>query len=215
LLAILDAQEEERRRISESLYIVIGQRLYATKLNMDQVALQAPKKPIETVKKLLNQAIDETRRVSHELVPILLKDFGLKEALLDLCSKYDNSSFRISCQVNGLQQRLETYQEVALYRISQELINNIVKHAQANSASLRLSTQEKNVLLQVRDNGKGFNPETGQTKGIGLRSIKDRVKLLNGTFSITKPETGNGTLIAIRKPHLYKYSSACSVIVAH
>lgn len=206
LLAILEAQEEEKRRIAEALHNGIGQILYATKLNLDRAALpglqQRGPEPeaLQTTKELLSEAIRETRRVSHDLVPLLLKDFGLEDAVQDLCSKYEGSSLYVSCQVEGLRQRLEGHLEVALYRISQELINNIVRHAGAVRAALELRRQQDHVLLQVRDNGKGFSYEESKNKGIGLRSIQDRVRLLNGSLAITKPRSGKGTLVTIHIP---------------
>ncbi|RDV11322.1 PAS domain-containing protein, partial [Pontibacter diazotrophicus] len=199
LLAILEAQEEERRRISESLHNGIGQLLYATKLNLDQVARQVPESAVKRTEELLTEAINETSRVSHELVPIVLKEFGLEEALHDLCRRYDQSSFHIRCQVEGLEGRLESYLELALYRISQELVNNIVKHAQATEASLQFSRKRKQVVLQVRDNGRGFRYKKSETTGLGIRTIEDRVKLLNGSLAITSPKAG-GSSITIKVP---------------
>lgn len=201
LIAVLEAQEEERRRISESLHNGVGQILYATKLNLERVTqLSETKEALQTVGELLSEAIKETRRVSHELVPVLLNDFGLKEALQDLCRKYENCSLFLRCQIEGLHEGLEPYLEVALYRISQELINNIVRHSEATAASLMFNIQEEQINLEVRDNGKGFIYQEGKTKGIGLQSIENRVKLLNGTLSITTPKTGKGTLVTITVP---------------
>lgn len=199
LLAILEAQEEERRRISESLHNGLGQLLFATKLNLDRVARQVPESAVKRTEELLTEAINETSRVSHELVPIVLKEFGLKEALHDLCRRYDQSSFHIHCQVEGFEERLESYLELALYRISQELVNNIVKHAQATEAHLQLFRKREQIVVQVRDNGKGFRYKKIERNGLGLRTIEDRVRLLNGNFAITSPKTG-GTSITINIP---------------
>jgi PAS domain S-box-containing protein len=200
LLAILNAQEEERRRISESLHNGVGQILFATKLNLDQVARLVPSQAIKTTEKLLEDAIIETRRVSHELVPVILKDFGLREAIQDICNIYNQKSLQVHCRLEGLKERLESYLELAVYRISQELLNNVVKHAQATEATLHLSKRADHMILQVQDNGIGLTKEEIKTKGIGLRTIRDRVKLLNGTVSITSPKAGKGTLITIRIP---------------
>ncbi|QCR22381.1 PAS domain S-box protein [Pontibacter sp. SGAir0037] len=199
LLAILEAQEEERRRISESLHNGVGQILYATKLNLDQVAQKVPKELIQQTENLLKEAIAETRRVSHELVPIILNDFGLEKAMESLCQQYDQSLFQVNCEVD-LEERLASYLEIALYRISQELLNNVVKHAQATQADILLVQEDGEIILKVRDNGQGMKQESGKKKGIGLRSIADRVKLLNGTFLITESKTGRGTLATVRIP---------------
>ncbi|PSR51845.1 hypothetical protein AHMF7605_28435 [Adhaeribacter arboris] len=82
---------------------------------------------------------------------------------------------------------LESYLELAMYRICQELLTNVTKHAEATSVDILLMQEEGELILKVRDNGKGINPEPGKKSGIGLRTIQDRIKLLNGTFAINTP----------------------------
>jgi len=206
LLTILEAQEEERRRISESLHNGVAQILYATKLNLgramehDAERGQEDTPQLQMVEDLLTEAINETRRVSHELMPMLLQEFGLKVALESMCQKFEDSSLFMQCKVEGLEQRLEPYLEIALFRMGQELVNNIVRHSKATAASLTLTKVGDQILLQARDNGQGMKSAPGNFKGIGLKSIQDRVKLLNGTLSISAPTSGKGTLITIQVP---------------
>jgi signal transduction histidine kinase len=206
LIGILEAQEEERRRISESLHNGVGQVLYATKLNLDQVVQTLPpasrqdNQALEKTQHLLNDAIQETRRVSHELVPMVLRDFGLVYGIKDLCRKFNGGALELECEIEGFEEKLESYMVIALYRISQELINNIVKHAQATRAKLVLEQEQGEITLKVWDNGQGFPLERGKKKGIGLQTISDRVKLLNGTLALSTPDTGRGTLIHIKIP---------------
>ncbi|WP_394336245.1 PAS domain-containing sensor histidine kinase [Adhaeribacter arboris] len=200
LLGILAAQEEERSRISESLHNGVGQLLYATKLNLDQVAPHVSSDIIKITKKLLDEAIQETRRVSHELVPIVLKDFGLTRAVEDLCKQYRQSSIEVNCDAEEMEYPLESYLELAMYRICQELLTNVTKHAEATSVDILLMQEEGELILKVRDNGKGINPEPGKKSGIGLRTIQDRIKLLNGTFAINTPAGGKGTQITVQIP---------------
>ncbi|WP_207435770.1 PAS domain S-box protein [Sabulibacter ruber] len=206
LLAILEAQEEERRRISESLHNGVAQILYATKLNLGRAKEQdvesgkEENQPLQTVEDLLTEAINETRRVSHELVPMLLQEFGLQVALESMCRKFEESALFLQCKVEGLEQRLEPYLEIALFRMSQELVNNIVKHSGATAATLSICKEGEQVLLQAKDNGRGIQNVAANLKGIGLRSIQDRVKLLNGTLTVSAPKSGKGTLITIKVP---------------
>lgn len=200
LLGILDAQEEERRRIAESLHNGVGQLLYATKLKMERVATLVPREVIEETAQLLGEAIRETRRVSHELVPVMLQDFGLAQAIEDMCRKYGPTTFQTTCEVVGLDNRLEPYLEVALYRIAQELLTNVAKHAEATRADLLLVQEESEIVLKVRDDGRGFGPEAAHADGIGLRTIRDRVHLLNGTFAIEANPAGQGTQVTVRLP---------------
>ncbi|MGV3539509.1 MAG: PAS domain S-box protein, partial [Rufibacter sp.] len=206
LLAILEAQEEERRRISESLHNGVAQILYATKLNLGRARehnLETGKienQLLQTVEDLLTESIQETRRVSHELVPMLLQEFGLKVALESMCQKFEVSALFLRCEVEGLEQRLEPYLEIALFRMSQELVNNIVKHSGATAATITLRQKGNQILLQAKDNGRGIQKVSANQKGLGLRSIQDRVNLMNGTLSISTPKTGKGTLITIQVP---------------
>ncbi|MGI4871175.1 MAG: CheR family methyltransferase [Janthinobacterium lividum] len=200
LLGILDAQEEERRRIAESLHNGVGQLLFATKLNLDQVATLVPPEAIKGANLLLAEAIQETRRVSHELVPLTLNNYGLAKSIQDLCQKYSQTRIRINCEVVGLEGRLESYLEVAVYRICQELLTNVTKHAEATNADILLVQEDGEITLKVRDNGQGISSEPGKSTGIGLRTIKDRVNLLNGTFSLHTPDTGIGTQVTIQIP---------------
>jgi signal transduction histidine kinase len=200
LLGILDAQEEERRRIAESLHNGVGQLLFATKLNFDRVATLVPKEVFQGANQLLAEAILETRRVAHELVPITLNELGLAKSIQDLCQKYSKTRIRIQCEIVGLESRLESYLEVAVYRICQELLTNVTKHAEATTADILLVEEDSEITLKVRDNGKGISQEPNKLAGIGLRTIQDRIKLLNGTFSLHIPDTGIGTQITIRIP---------------
>jgi PAS domain S-box-containing protein len=212
LAAIMEAQEEERRRISESLHNGVGQLLYATKLNLSGVKLDpipAQKAQVaEALKQtdgLLTEAIVEIRRVSHELVPILLKDFGLKLAMEEFCNRFGRTGIKFDCHC--LPERLSPLLEMAIYRISQELVNNIVKHSGATRATLEVNKDQKFVYLDARDNGKGMDQNIlnlknsdrpWTSKGIGLRTIWDRVRLLNGTLEMDS--TPEGTLISICLP---------------
>jgi PAS domain S-box-containing protein len=208
LHAILEAQEEERRRISESLHNGVGQLLYATKLNLVGVNLNAsPEQQLQAAEALkrtedlLTEAIVETRRVSHELVPVLLKDFGLQKAIAEFCSRFEQTGIRLECHC--FSERLPALLETAVYRISQELVNNIVKHSGATRANLEVSKDQAFLYLDAQDNGKGMDVgslgEPGAGKGIGFKTIRDRVALLNGTVEVDSGP-GKGTLISIRLP---------------
>jgi PAS domain S-box-containing protein len=206
LHAILEAQEEERRRISESLHNGVGQILYATKLNLERMDYEEQpggekewQEALNTASELLSEAIVETRRVSHELVPVLLKEFGLEEAVADFCQRFTGQGLQLHYQVRGIEGRLESHMELALYRLSQELINNIIKHAGATQASLLLEKREGEIRLEVSDNGKGFDPEQVRQKGIGLKTMQDRVELLGGKL-ILASQDGQGTQISILIP---------------
>jgi signal transduction histidine kinase len=146
----------------------------------------------------------ETRRVSHELVPLLLKDYGLQKAIEEFCSRFAGTGIQLDCYC--FEQRLSPALEMAIYRISQELVNNIIKHSGASRGRIEVYQDKDYVYIEAQDNGKGIPTEQGKdtlhqerAKGIGLKSIHERVALLEGTIVIeTTP--GTGTLITIRLP---------------
>jgi signal transduction histidine kinase len=207
LNAILEAQETERRRIAETLHNGLAQTLYAAKLNLDQMYIVKSdatqvKEAQDKASELLADAIKETRNISHELIPTILEDFGLRGAIDDICKKYAQSNFSIQAEIYGFEEEIDKYLEVALYRITQELANNVIKHAQASNVHIHLVQGGLGILLKVSDNGRGFNVAAvmQSVQGIGLKTIKDRVKLLNGDMDI-KSLPGQGTTVTIKIPY--------------
>jgi len=208
--AVQAAQETERRRMAESLHNGIGQMLYATKLRLDR--LHAPLLGTDSglvaarneADELLGEAIRQTRALSHELVPMVLAEFGLAMALQDVGSKMSTPQLRLRCQVQLDEDAapLAPALQMALYRMAQELAQNIVKHAHgATAASLELETMPGWVLLRAEDNGAGFAPAPApaESPGLGLRSIRDRVALLGGRLETGAVPTG-GAYVRIRIP---------------
>jgi two-component system NarL family sensor kinase len=199
---ILDTQEVERKRIAEALHNSLGQILYGTKLGLDQlykVALNdEDKEKLKNVDKLLNAAITESRRLSHQLMPVILEDFGLKTAVEDICRQLSGIT-KFNCRFRGLTRRLDKYLEIAIYRIIQELMMNVVKHAGATEALVAIEAQKGQLSILVRDNGKGFNAGAEKAAGIGLKTIQNKVSLLNGNIN-TESEAGKGTVIDINIP---------------
>ncbi|WP_345952005.1 PAS domain-containing protein [Mucilaginibacter sp. PAMB04274] len=205
LRAILSTQEEERKRIAESLHNGLGQLLYGVKLSLDQINLTRVKRPeensdaLQQTKRLLSDSIRETRRISHELMPSILEDFGLKEAIEDVCRQL-SGAVRFQCTFNGVNRNLDKYLEIAIYRIIQELMINVIKHAYATIADAQIDVNEQEVVLTVKDNGKGFDTSKVKVKGIGLASIRSKVNLLNGELKIIS-EIGVGSTVKIRIPN--------------
>ncbi|UYZ59685.1 PAS domain S-box protein [Hymenobacter latericus] len=206
--AVQAAQEAERKRLAESLHNGIGQILYATKLRLDQLRApllgSAPALAAASAEadKLLSEAIHQTRALSHELVPMALEEFGLSAALHDIGRKMSTPHLHLRSHVELDQDAapLTPALELALYRIAQELVQNIVKHAHgATAATLELETTPGWVLLRVEDNGAGFAPAATNRPGLGLRSIRDRVALLGGQLETGNAPTG-GAYVRIRLP---------------
>jgi len=190
LKASLNAQEEERQRISEAIHNGLGQVLYGVKANLERLKLDDEDayednfKVLNRSKELLGLCIQESRKISHELMPSILEDFGLKASVKDICSQLKGTT-RFNCTFSGLEIPLDKYLQLAIYRIVQELALNIMKHADATLAKINITLADEKVHLTVNDNGKGFNEIERKAKGIGLKTIESKVKLLHGKMEIT------------------------------
>ena len=203
--AVLAAEESEKRRIAESLHNGLAQQLYATKLSLGQLQEQQCRNDPHTfnqlhakTSKLLAAAIVQTRTLSHELIPRTLQDFGLEAAIQDICTNYSIAPLRMRCSVEPLPTGLPPHLLLAIYRMAQELANNIVKHAQATQAALCLSVEDDTVVLSAEDNGIGFDAAlASQSKGLGWQTLQDRVHLLQGTLQLQRQ---HGTHVTIRLP---------------
>jgi signal transduction histidine kinase len=198
---LLEAQEQERRRISESLHNGLGQLLYAAKLHLDGLHAEAAHPAQREAARLLAAAIKQTRTLSHELTPIVLEEFGLAEALRTICSDLAGSALRWKCHlVLDEASPLPPPLQIAVYRLAQELTQNVVKHAQARHATLEVEVLPGWVVLRVEDDGRGFDPAS-PASGIGLRTVHNRVALLGGTVHLTT-EPGRGAECQVRIPIL-------------
>ena len=198
LSAILTTQEEERRRIAEALHNGVGQLLYGTRLHLDGLP---PSEAVRASKDLLNEAIRATRSISFELTPSILEDFGLTVALQELVSRIPGS-LAVDLSLRGLEEPLPPLLATAVYRIVQELLNNVMKHAQAQEAYVQVTREEDQVHVSVEDNGVGFDADGPAPRaGIGLAGIRTRVGLLGGTFSSqSRPGRGTGFFLQVPVP---------------
>ncbi|MGA2192800.1 MAG: GAF domain-containing protein [Nitrospirota bacterium] len=208
---IIETQEEERKRISRDLHDELGQSLTAIKINLDMVKDGLPqgmehlKTKIGDAIDLVVQTLDSVRRLSFELRPSMLDDFGLSMVLGKLVSDFKKrSGIEVEFIEEGPEGRLLPQVEVVLYRVVQEALTNVLKHARATrvAVSLRKDPEKGMVSLLIEDNGTGFSitPDghAKDSKGFGLMGIKERVSLLGGNFRIlTEEDRGTRLLIDI------------------
>ncbi|UOQ69360.1 PAS domain-containing sensor histidine kinase [Hymenobacter volaticus] len=213
LLAILQAQENERQRLAEVLHNGLGQVLYATKLHLDQLdtpalqALPALAGLHQQTARLLADAMHQTRTLAHELVPTSLTEFGLAAAVRDVCRDLSTPQLRVDCQIWGEERELPAPIQVTLFRLAQELAHNIVRHAGATQATLELETLPNWVSLRAEDNGHGFDTQTA-AEGLGLRTVRDAVALLGGTVAIdSSPNSARTSVCAFPCPYFPSYDS--------
>ena len=210
LNAMLEGQESERRRLAKDIHDGIGPLLSALRLNIENVHHRIPEgdpkleKSVENVTELLHIISQEIRNVSHALMPSVLLDFGLISALETLCQLADEGGqVHVTFFHSGLHKRLDQNTELSLYRIAQELLNNSLKYAKAQTITLQLIQHPDSILLMVEDDGIGFDRETmkkNHSEGIGLRNVQTRVKFLGGAFTLdTRP--GRGVVATIDIPY--------------
>lgn len=203
--AIIDAEEKERIRIAKDLHDGIGQQLSAIKLNFSSFrslfsGTENDNKYI-AVLSMIDDAVKEVRSVSHDMMPNALLRFGLVAATREFIDKIAmNGALKVDLQIIGLNERLENTTETVLYRVLQEAVNNIIKHAEATKVSIQLIKYETYLNLILEDNGKGFNVSgINNFKGIGLKNIISRVEYLNGTVNFDSA-IGRGTTVDIEVP---------------
>jgi signal transduction histidine kinase len=205
LNAVFETQETERKRLAEDLHDSVGQVLSAIKLNLhrlDKNCVNETAQPLfADTRKLADECIQEIRNIIQNVLPPVLTDYGLMEALEGLCIKVEqmtNIHVELVKKVDTI--RLPPEIELAFYRIAQELFGNAIKHSEATVIHITLTKDTDWLVLEFKDNGKGFSP--GSVKhGFGLKNLESRVKLINGEINtITKPQNGTITIIRVKMP---------------
>tara|TARA_B100000795_G_scaffold221454_1_gene176134 strand:- start:34 stop:1824 length:1791 start_codon:yes stop_codon:yes gene_type:complete len=200
--AILNGRESERKEIAETLHDSVSALLSSANLH-----LQATKKqfdngvPIEVLKtqKIITEASQKIRDLSHTLVSSVLLKFGLNFAIRDIAEKYSNSELWLDTEIEGLR-RYDQKFEIKTYNIIQEFVNNILKHSKASNAVIKLKEKDGQILVQVSDDGVGFDQTKIATKdGLGINQIEARIHMMRGKFSIISYK-GEGTQVKVELP---------------
>ncbi len=201
--AVLRSQEDERSRLARDLHDGLGGMLSGVKqalngMKGNQILSETGAAALGQVIDDLDRSIGELRHIARNMMPEALVRFGLKDALRDYCDHLRiNSSLEVHYQAFGLEIRLPQQTEVILFRIAQELLNNIVKHAEATQVLVQLMETDGRISLTVEDNGKGFDPEKlKQAPGVGWLNIQSRVEYLGGTLDL-RTEQGKGTSVSV------------------
>jgi len=131
-------------------------------------------------------------------MPVILEDFGLKTAIEDICRKLSGKT-QFKCRFKGSIKQIDKYVEVAIYRLVQELVMNVINHSGASNSLVAVEVYADRIVVLVQDDGRGFNALKEKKGGIGLKTIRNNVNLLNGRINITS-KAGNGTSINIEIP---------------
>ena len=206
---MLDAQEGERNRIASDLHDRLGSMLSTVKLYFNSVEEQIGvmkeqnRNQYHKATSLLDEACDEVRKISHDLVSGELVKFGLVPALSQLKETIENTGkLKMQVLAFGMEKRLEGNVEISLYRVVQELMNNILKHSKADHVTIQLNKAEGNLNIVVEDNGVGFDVAAARQKdGIGLKNLETRINKLSGSIFIDSGR-GRGTTTIIDIPVL-------------
>ena len=198
--AVLEAEEKERVRIARELHDSLGQMLSAAKMNVSAIDSHSDvdTKLMNNAKKLIDDSVKEVRTISHNLMPAGLMDKGIEFALNELANKInDTGLLHIDLMITESEQRLDSSVEIAIYRIVQEVVNNMIKHSKANKVEVLLDYNTEKIYLSIKDNGLGFDTNTiEQSSGIGWKNIFSRVYMMNGDVQVNS-QPGRGTLVNI------------------
>ena len=200
--SVLQGEEIERRRFARDLHDGLGGMLSGLKINLttmkgNSIITSEQTTAFENALNLIDKSIVELRRVAHNLMPETLNHYGLQTALNDFTVQLNQQiSTKINFSFFGEDQRYEPQLELTVFRIAQELLNNALKHADAQQIQVLLFAEKNRVCLQVNDDGKGFVVNSGLLKGSGLAGISNRVDALSGKIDIDSAP-GKGTEIAV------------------
>ncbi|MBN1339361.1 MAG: sensor histidine kinase [Bacteroidales bacterium] len=203
--AVFTAQEEERKRIAKDLHDGIGQTLSGLRLSWaglsGAIGNDSPGRAeqLNELTVILDDACQEVRTISHQMMPRQLSESGLVPTIRDMLEKsLGKSDIKYNFEHFGIDRRFDENVEIALYRISQELVNNVIKHSGASRVALQLVKSRNYLVLIVEDNGKGFDLKEKST-GIGLLNIASRIDTINGEINY-EPSPESGTIATVRVP---------------
>ncbi|KAB7733214.1 histidine kinase [Rudanella paleaurantiibacter] len=209
LRAMIEGQEGERSRIARDLHDGLGIQLSRIKLFVEAHQEQLPNSVKEPLNQFLDEACTETRLVSSNLRPYTLTTFGLIPALDDLVQKLNLvNETRLILEHYGELPPLGDEASVMLYRVVQELLNNALKHAQAQQITVQIMANDETLLISVDDDGRGAEFPEVPTKGNGITNIKSRISYLGGQVMWqSEPQRGTSVMISLPMPRLLKTES--------
>jgi len=213
--SLITSQENERQMISRELHDSVAQDLSSSRIICEMISQNKSfppeiSKQISEVSRNLHKSLKSVRDLSYELRPPGLEKFGLERTLYLLCNEFsEKTGIRVDFQAAGVEHlNLNYTKKINLYRLLQEGLNNVRKHADANNITVRLVSSFPNVILRINDDGKGFDmkerlAKTSSEKRMGLHNMKERVGLLQGRVNI-ESSPGNGTKVVIEIPQKYE-----------
>jgi two-component system, NarL family, sensor histidine kinase DevS len=205
LRRVVAGQELERKRLARELHDETGQALTSILLGLRSIEESTKEKPelrqaVLALREIVVETLHDVRRLAVELRPKALDDFGLVPALERLAETFaEQTDVDVHLQAALGEDRLSAEIETALYRIVQEALTNVVKHAQASTVSVVLTRKGQSVVAVVEDDGRGFDPTQAREEGLGLVGMRERIALLDGRVTVESSERG-GTTVAVEVP---------------
>lgn len=192
LYAMMEGEENERKRIARDLHDGFVNNLSSIKMRISKIYEEIKSDELKNIYQLLENNVIELRQVAYNLIPETLLKLGLDQALNDLCFNFYSKKTAISYHSSNLSNQIIKTHQITIYRIVQELVSNAIKHANASKITVDCSLNQNLFLITIEDNGIGFDVNQLQNiKGIGLKSIKNRVELLEGRMDlISNPNEG-------------------------
>lgn len=198
---LIESQEAERKRIAAELHDGLGQSLVVIK-NRAMLGIkknddkERVAKELDNIFESASQGLEEVREITNNLRPQLLDRLGLTKAINAMLKRI-SGVIEIESEIDSIDKIFNENEEIGIYRIIQESLNNVIKHAEATRAKVQITRTENLVLIKIKDNGKGFNVEDSKKSGLGLVGLKERSQLLNGELLIDS-KIGEGTKIEIK-----------------
>jgi two-component system, NarL family, sensor histidine kinase UhpB len=197
----LQAQEDERQRLARGLHDEVGQSMTAVLLQLKRLAANASpeqRSQLAEAQEVVKTSLDDVRRLAQELRPELLDHLGLASALAELASGFEQrTNVRVQRRLKRDLPPLDPRVELVVYRVAQESLTNVARHAQASEVLLSLEHGTGSVVLRVIDNGQGFDPT--HVEGGGLRGIRERALIVGGAMAI-KPGPNGGVEVRLELP---------------
>lgn len=198
---LIESQEAERKRIAAELHDGLGQNLVVIK-NRAMLAIkkgddkERVTKELDNISESATQALEEVREITNNLRPRLLDRLGLTKAISSML-KQVSDVIEIESEIDNIDQIFNEIQEISIYRIIQESLNNVIKHSEAAKVIVKIKRNENSILILIKDNGKGFATEDSKKDGLGLVGLKERSQLLKGELIIDST-IGEGTTIEVK-----------------
>lgn len=194
--SLISGEEQERSRLSKELHDGLGPLLTLLRIKIEAVKLDDSTR--KELMSMLDNTIGEMRRISNNLMPSVLMDFGAGEAIRNMVSQLSGKGLEVKYQYDHMEDAyIPDHMQITLYRVAQEAINNVIKHAEAKTLSISLTEFNDRVSLFIKDDGEGFDLNNARM-GNGIRNMRERVNVERGIFEI---ESGNkGTIIEVEIP---------------